>query len=153
LLVAPERDRSRSAERALFDACAAARKRRRSEAVERGLEAAAIFAELHWVFEQARALEVAGRTADALRLYRRAGSPRDVVRLESSERAVDPLGALTPREREIVELVLAGCSNREAALKLGLSDRTVGNHLQSVFNRLGVGSRRELSQYVAGSTE
>jgi DNA-binding NarL/FixJ family response regulator len=49
--------------------------------------------------------------------------------------------------------VLGGCSNREAALKLGLSERTVGNHLQSIFNRLGVGSRRELAQYVAETSE
>lgn len=153
LLSASERDRSRSAERALFDACVAARKRRRAEALERALEAAAGYAELHWVLEQARALEVAGRTADALRIYRRAGSLNDVARLEAAGRAIDPLDALTPREREVAELVLGGCSNREAALKLGLSDRTVGNHLQSVFNRLGVGSRRELAQYVAEASE
>jgi DNA-binding CsgD family transcriptional regulator len=153
LLSAPERDRSRSAERALFDAYVATRKRRRAEALERALEAAAGYTELHWVFEQARALEVAGRNADALRIYRQAGSLNDVARLELAGRAVDPLASLTPREREVVELVLGGCSNREAALKLRLSDRTVGNHLQSVFNRLGVGSRRELAQYVAEASE
>jgi DNA-binding NarL/FixJ family response regulator len=153
LLSASERDRCRSAERALFDAYVAARKRRRSEALERALEAAAAFAELHWVFEQARSLEVAGRCADALRIYRQAGSVNDLARLEAAGRSTDPLGSLTPREREVAELVLEGFSNREAALQLGLSDRTVGNHLQSVFNRLGVGSRRELARYVAGAPE
>jgi DNA-binding CsgD family transcriptional regulator len=149
LLDAPKRDRARAAERALFDAYAAARRRRRAESAERALEAAAIFGELGWVLQQARALELAGREADALRIYRGAGSARDVTRLERSARAADPLAPLTPREREIAELVLSGRSNREAGEALGLSERTVGNHLQSVFNRLGVSSRRELVAYVA----
>jgi predicted ATPase/DNA-binding CsgD family transcriptional regulator len=151
LLAAPERDRARTAERALFDAYVAARKRRRTEALARAREAADIYAELHWVLDEAQALEVAERPSDALRIYRAAGSVRDVARLEALAEASDPLRSLTPREREVTELVLGGCSNREAALKLGLSERTIGNHLQSVFNRLGVTSRRELAAYVSGS--
>ncbi|HTD38701.1 MAG TPA: AAA family ATPase [Candidatus Limnocylindrales bacterium] len=151
LLEADSRDRSRAAERALFDACIAARRRRRGEAAQRAQEAAEIYGELHWVLQQARALEIAGRDADALRIYRAAGSARDAARLAESSRSADPLAPLTPREREIAELVLAGRSNREAGTILGLSERTVGNHLQSVFNRLGIGSRRELSAYVASA--
>ena len=149
LLDAPERDRSRAGERALHDAYVAARRRRRAEAAQRALEAAEIYGELHWTLQQARALELAGREADALRLYRNAGSARDAARLEGSARSADPLAPLTPRERQIAKLVLEGRSNREAGTILGLSERTVGNHLQSVFNRLGIGSRRELAAYVA----
>jgi DNA-binding CsgD family transcriptional regulator len=151
LLAAHERDRSRAAERALFDAHVAARRRRRTEAAQRALEAAELYGELQWVLQQARALELAGRDADALRIYRAAGSERDAARLAESVRAADPLAPLTPREREIAYLVLAGRSNREAGAMLGLSERTVGNHLQSVFNRLGIGSRRELAAYVGAA--
>jgi DNA-binding CsgD family transcriptional regulator len=153
LLDAPPRDRSRAAERALFDAHAAARRRRRAEAAQRALEAAELYGELRWVLQQARALELAGRGADALRIYRAAGSARDAARLSDSARAADPLAPLTPREREIAEHVLAGRSNRETGELLGLSERTVGNHLQSVFNRLGIGSRRELAAYVSSASE
>ena len=149
LLDAHPRDLSRAAERALFDAHAAARRRRRAEAAQRAQEAADLYGTLRWRLEHARALELAGREADALRIYRAAGSARDAARLESSARAADPLAPLTPREREIAQLVLAGRSNREAGVALGLSERTVGNHLQSVFNRLGIGSRRQLADYVA----
>ncbi|HYW53589.1 MAG TPA: AAA family ATPase, partial [Dongiaceae bacterium] len=151
LLEAHERDRSRAAERALFDAHVAARRRRRAEAAQRALEAAELYGELRWVMQQARALELAGRDADALRIYRAANSARDAARLAESVRAADPLAPLTPREREIAYLVLAGRSNREAGAMLGLSERTVGNHLQSVFNRLGIGSRRELAAYVGAA--
>lgn len=148
LLAAPQRDRSRAAERALFDAYVAARRRRRVEASQRALEAAAIYHDLHWVFREAEALELAGREAEALRLYRAAGSTRDAARLEASARSADPLAPLTPREREVARLVLDGRSNRETGELLGLSERTVGNHLQSIFNRLGIGSRRELAEHV-----
>ena len=151
LLAAPGRDLSRAAERALFDAYLALRRRRRGEAAQRALEAAELYGGLRWTLHQARAFEVAGREADALRLYRGAGSLRDAARVEGSGRAGDPFASLTPREREIADLVLAGRSNREAGVALGLSERTVGNHLQSVFNRLGIGSRRELAEYVSAS--
>jgi DNA-binding CsgD family transcriptional regulator len=148
LLEAPARDRSRAAERALFDAYAALRRRRRAEAAQHALAAAEAYGELHWILQQARALELAGREADALRIYRGSGSVRDVAWLESTGRAADPLAVLTPREREIAALVIAGRSNREAGAELGLSERTVGNHVQSIFNRLGIGSRRELAEHV-----
>jgi DNA-binding CsgD family transcriptional regulator len=151
LLAAEPRDRLRGAERALFDAYAAARRRRRGESAQRALEAADLYGGLRWTLQQARAFEAAGRDTDALRLYRAAGSLADAARLTRSSRSADPFAPLTPRERQIAELVLAGRSNREAGAALGLSERTVGNHLQSVFNRLGIGSRRELADYVAAS--
>ena len=151
LLEAHPRDRLRAAERALFDAYVATRRRRRTEATQRALEAAELYGGLHWSLHQARAFEVAGRDVDALRLYRAAGCVRDATRLGALGRAADPLAPLTPREREIAHLVLAGRSNREAGAELGLSERTVGNHLQSVFNRLGIGSRRELAAFVAAA--
>lgn len=51
---------------------------------------------------------------------------------------------LAPREREIVELVLQGDSNKQIARKLGLSEQTVKNALSHAYQNLGVQSRGEL---------
>jgi DNA-binding CsgD family transcriptional regulator len=50
-------------------------------------------------------------------------------------------GALTPREREILHLVAAGEANANIASHLGVSRRTVENHLRSAFRKLGVSNR------------
>jgi DNA-binding NarL/FixJ family response regulator len=51
---------------------------------------------------------------------------------------------ITPREREIVEMVLQGDSNKQIARKLGLSEQTVKNTLSHAYESLGVQSRGEL---------
>jgi DNA-binding NarL/FixJ family response regulator len=70
--------------------------------------------------------------------------------LRSSERAASvtslpPAGErgqaavrLTPREREVLRLIAAGCTGREIAEILGISPKTVENHKQRLFGRLGV---------------
>ncbi len=52
--------------------------------------------------------------------------------------------ALTPREREIAELVAAGKRNSEIAEELVLSERTVANHLRHIYEKLDVRNRAEL---------
>jgi DNA-binding NarL/FixJ family response regulator len=51
---------------------------------------------------------------------------------------------LTPREREVVELVLGGFSNDEIGARLGMKRKTVEAHLSRLFIRFGVASRLEL---------
>ena len=53
---------------------------------------------------------------------------------------------LTRREREVAGLAAAGASSREIAAKLYLSVRTVDNHLQNIYSKLGVTSREELAR-------
>jgi len=52
--------------------------------------------------------------------------------------ATDPLDALTPRQREILQLVAEGHTSREIAQRLGLSPKTVETHRSQVMERLGV---------------
>ena len=56
---------------------------------------------------------------------------------------------LTAREREVLELVVAGRLNKQIAAALGLSERTVKAHRAQIMEKMGVGSIAELVQ-VAG---
>ena len=51
---------------------------------------------------------------------------------------------LTGREREVIEGVLQGLTNREIATQLGISEKTVKTHLSSVFRKLNVRRRVDL---------
>ena len=57
-----------------------------------------------------------------------------------------PFG-LTGREREVVVLVAAGCSNKVIAQKCSLSEDTVKHHLSSIYDKTGVSTRLELALF------
>jgi DNA-binding NarL/FixJ family response regulator len=52
---------------------------------------------------------------------------------------------LSPREQEVLRLVVDGASNDEIGGRLGISSRTVESHLRRLFERVGVASRTELA--------
>ena len=56
---------------------------------------------------------------------------------------------LTPREQEIVVLLVEGNSAKETAAKLFISPKTVENHRTSIMNKLGLHSTLELVRYAA----
>ncbi|ALD44220.1 helix-turn-helix transcriptional regulator [Serratia sp. OLHL2] len=51
---------------------------------------------------------------------------------------------LTPREREIVDLILAGCGSQQIADRLFISLGTVKNHRKNIYGKLNIGSQAEL---------
>ena len=57
-----------------------------------------------------------------------------------------PFG-ITPREQEVIELIVAGYTNKDLARKLNISENTAKHHLTNVFNKLGVSNRLELVLY------
>jgi DNA-binding CsgD family transcriptional regulator len=64
--------------------------------------------------------------------------------------SVDPTEAsvLTRREREVAELVGAALTNRAIAQRLYLSERTVANHVQHIFDKLALDNRSQLVAWV-----
>ncbi|HEY6741332.1 MAG TPA: helix-turn-helix transcriptional regulator, partial [Lapillicoccus sp.] len=63
-------------------------------------------------------------------------------------RGATGLDLLTPRERQIVQLLLDGRTTRETAGALFLSPKTVEYHLRHVYTKLGITNRRELADLV-----
>lgn len=54
---------------------------------------------------------------------------------------------LTPRQREVLQLVIEGCTMKEVATRLGISTRTAESHKYEMMEGLGVDSTAELIQY------
>lgn len=80
------------------------------------------------------------------------------LKKESSERPASSFGSaleykgLTPRERDVVALLVTGSSTRLIASQVGLAESTVNTYLKRAFAKLGVHSRVELVARLA-STE
>lgn len=139
------RPRVRRACRLLFEALAAGD--RRTQRTQRmAVLAAAAFGRIGWRLYQARALEAAGRTAEALTLYLHMGDVRDAERLRTVRPFENPgLVALSPRQMEVARLVAGGDTNRSIAQRLHISEHTVEHHLSTIFARLGLRSRSALA--------
>ncbi|MEU4836130.1 LuxR C-terminal-related transcriptional regulator [Streptosporangium sp. NPDC023615] len=110
------------------------------------------------------AAEAAGAAAE---LWRRSGDPRRASAAATRSAASAALceGARTPvlrtagaavpltaREREIAILAADGTASKDIAAKLTISVRTVDNHLQRVYAKLGVSTRRELVDRLGGTS-
>ena len=65
----------------------------------------------------------------------------------------EPRPALTGRQLEIARLVAADLTNKQIAARLYLSERTVETHITNILNKLGLGSRIQLSRWITGPNE
>jgi DNA-binding NarL/FixJ family response regulator len=74
----------------------------------------------------------------------------EALTLNYSPRVVNAkgVGVLTPREEQVVNLVVEGISNREMAQQLDIKENTVKKALQRIYDKLGVSNRVELVLYV-----
>jgi DNA-binding NarL/FixJ family response regulator len=52
---------------------------------------------------------------------------------------------LAPRQRQVVDLVMQGKTNKQIAAEMGLTTGTVKVYLVHIFNKCGVGNRTELA--------
>jgi two-component system CheB/CheR fusion protein len=72
---------------------------------------------------------------------------RDATKLSGwREAATDQMTKLTERERQVLELVLAGRHNKNIAADLGISQRTVENHRASIMKKTGAKSLPALAR-------
>ncbi|MGW7080252.1 LuxR C-terminal-related transcriptional regulator [Streptomyces sp. NPDC054866] len=117
-----------------------------------------------WLRRRRRTREARGPLRDALVGFERCGARAWADRSRGELRAAGeavagepgprpgpgPLAALTPQQQRIARHVAEGATNREVAVRLSVSHRTVDHHLRNVFAALGVRSRVELSRLLAG---
>jgi DNA-binding NarL/FixJ family response regulator len=78
---------------------------------------------------------------DAVRRVAAGGTAMDaevISQLLSRHRADQPLGQLTPREREVLELMAEGRSNAAIAGRLFVSEKAIGKHINNIFGKLGL---------------
>jgi len=73
--------------------------------------------------------------------------PRVITRTPEEESATLLAGQLTPREREVLSLLVEGIDNTEIARRLAVSANTVRTHVQSILTKLGVRSRLQAAAF------
>jgi DNA-binding NarL/FixJ family response regulator len=71
------------------------------------------------------------------------GAPADVRLVKPSRHSTELDVELTPRERDVLELLVEGASNKEIARRLGISASTVKFHVRSVADKLGADGRTD----------
>jgi DNA-binding NarL/FixJ family response regulator len=67
--------------------------------------------------------------------------PRAARSLLEAQNAPDPLAGISPREREVLALLVDGMPNKLIARRLGIGEKTVKSHLTSIFRQIGVTDR------------
>lgn len=65
------------------------------------------------------------------------------ARVASRVAALAHAPRLSPRERDVLRLLVAGNANKEIAAALGVTERTVKFHMTSIFNKLGAENRAQ----------
>ena len=94
----------------------------------------------------ARGYLLKGLTSDELRTaVVRVAQGEEVMPPDLAQRLADRVRRkdLSPRELEVVRLIVAGRSNKEIAADLGIGEESVKSHLKSLFQKLGVADRTQ----------
>lgn len=95
-----------------------------------------------------------GRTGLLASINLAIGQSRDIRILEAAqETAASHVAGLTPRQREVMDMVLAGHPSKNIAADLGISQRTVENHRAAVMHKMGAKSLPELARFAQAAAE
>ncbi|HWK29354.1 MAG TPA: AAA family ATPase [Solirubrobacter sp.] len=94
----------------------------------------------------------AARRALVLRRRLRAAGVRRIPRGPRAASRAAPAG-LTPRETEVLDLIVRGATNAEIAQALVIAPKTVDHHVSAVLSKLGVSSRRDAGAALAHLTQ
>jgi DNA-binding NarL/FixJ family response regulator len=86
---------------------------------------------------------------DAVFSPRLAGFVLDAFRGASVPTADPELDQLTPREKEVLQLIARGYAYKEIALRLAISAKTVETHVSAVLRKLQLSSRHEITRWAA----
>ncbi|WP_442582094.1 response regulator [Mesorhizobium sp. ASY16-5R] len=70
-----------------------------------------------------------------------------------SANALDLMGTLSEREREVLTLVASGLSNKSVALRLNLTEKTIKHHMSRIFSKLQASNRTEAAMIFRNSVE
>jgi DNA-binding NarL/FixJ family response regulator len=106
------------------------------------------------IWTDAQAMGARGVAAAAARL-----AHRNRIPLPEQDQQLTPLDILTAREREVLDVLVTGATNRVIAERLFISEKTVSVHVTNLMAKLGVSHRgeaaalaRELAWTVGDST-
>lgn len=67
---------------------------------------------------------------------------------DSYQMFIDNLATLTPKEEDIFNLYVQGCSTKDIISQLGITENTLKYHNKNIYSKLGVKNRKELLQYI-----
>ena len=67
---------------------------------------------------------------------------------DSYQMFIDNLATLTPKEEDIFNLYVQGCSTKAIINQLGITENTLKYHNKNIYSKLGVKTRKELLQYI-----
>jgi DNA-binding CsgD family transcriptional regulator len=124
-------------------------------------EAAAGWRELEAPYELARVRVLVGLACRALgdddtaaleleaarATFEHLGAKPDLARIEAYDTTPAETHGLTDRELQVLRLLAAGESNKQIAVELVLSKRTIDRHVSNIFRKLGVSSRAAATAY------
>jgi DNA-binding CsgD family transcriptional regulator len=129
-----------------------------ADSVELKLEAARTFLVAGEIERRLRHWKAAERhLARALQEFERAGALAWAQRARAEQARTRGVGdheaPLTPTQRRVADLVCSGLTNREVALRLHISVRTVESNLARIYAQFDVHSRTQLAAYLAGTSD
>jgi len=93
-------------------------------------------------------------SAELVESVKRVGNGQRCMQMTqvSAVQTQDAVGArvkdrLTPKEMQIVALIVQGCKNKDIAMQLGTKEQVIKNYLRSIYDKTGVSDRLELALF------